>query len=264
MSIIFLLQTCRALKVVTLRVTQWRRFFESCLFKALLVSLLKEKKKLNTKVSISMRQQQRPRQQSTSVLNNSEQRLHNQVRHLVHNNPASKMSRSRNNPTSDHSLSVGYVRDLEQCQESELIEIRKKNMHILGNPTIVATLPDKGEKLRATNIVIDSLLAQLKPDGNFQTSPLETAIQEPSDDKDIDDAPLTDAISKLTLKNKENGREHSVALANAQASNNQYVSSGMMRTRKASVAEGSSNDTSNDANAVSATCFLYNCPTLNM
>ncbi|KAI8579211.1 hypothetical protein K450DRAFT_243296 [Umbelopsis ramanniana AG] len=195
-----------------------------------------------------MRQQQRPRQQSTSVLNNSEQRLHNQVRHLVHNNPGSKMSRSRNNPTSDHSLSAGYVRDLEQCQESELIDIRKKNTHILGNPTIVATLPDKGEKLRATNIVIDSLLAQLKPDGNFQASPVETAIQEPSDDNDIDDAPLTDAISKLTLKNKENGREHSVALANAQASNNQYVSSGMMRTRKSSIAEGSNNDANNDPN----------------
>ncbi|CAO3665782.1 unnamed protein product [Umbelopsis ramanniana] len=193
-----------------------------------------------------MRQQQRPRQQSTSVLNNNEQRLHNQVRHLLHNNPAPKMSRSRNNPTSDHSLSAGYVRDLEQCQESELIDIKKKNMHILGNPTIVATLPDKGEKLRATNIVIDNLLAQLNPDGNFQASPSQTAIQEPSVNKDIDDAPLMDAISKLSLKNKENGRDHSVSLANAQASNNQYVSSGMMRTRKPSIAEGSNNDTSNE------------------
>lgn len=87
-----------------------------------------------------MRQQQRPRQQSTSVLNNNEQRLHNQVRHLLHNNPAPKMSRSRNNPASDHSLSAGYVRDLEQCQESELIDIKKKNMHILGNPYVYIPL----------------------------------------------------------------------------------------------------------------------------
>jgi hypothetical protein len=127
----------------------------------------------------------------------------------------------------------------------------KKNIR-----TIVATLPDKGEKLRATNIVIDNLLAQLKPDGNFQAFPSTTAIQKPSGNNDIDDAPLTDAISKLTLQNKENGREHSVALANAQASNNQYVSSGMMRTRKPSIAEGSSNDTSNDPNTVSTHALI--------
>lgn len=50
------------------------------------------------------------------------------------------MSRSRNNPTSDHSLSAGYVRDLEQCQESELIDIKKKNTHILENPYVYVSL----------------------------------------------------------------------------------------------------------------------------
>ncbi|KAH8550876.1 hypothetical protein BGW37DRAFT_61643 [Umbelopsis sp. PMI_123] len=189
-----------------------------------------------------MRQQQRPRQQSTSVLNNNEKRLHNQVRHLMHNNLGPKMSRSRNNQTSDHSLSAGYVCDLEQCQESELMDIRKKNTHILDNPTIVATLPDKGEKLRATNILIDKLLSQLDPDGNFQSSSSKTPIQEQAGEEISDEAPITDAISKLSLRNKENGRDHSIALANAQASNNQFVSSGMMRTRKSSIADGGYND----------------------
>jgi hypothetical protein len=123
--------------------------------------------------------------------------------------------------------------------------------------TIVATLPDKGEKLRATNIVIDNLLAQLNPDGNFQASPSQTAIQEPSVNKEIDDAPLMDAISKLSLKNKENGRDHSVFLANAQASNNQYVSSGMMRTRKPSIAEGSNHDTNNEPSNVSTHVSIH-------
>jgi hypothetical protein len=81
-----------------------------------------------------MRQQQRGRQQSASLLNNKEQRMHNQVRHLMHNNPATKPNRSRTNHNTDNSLSAGYVRDLEQCQEAELLDIKAKNLHILSNP----------------------------------------------------------------------------------------------------------------------------------
>lgn len=176
--------------------------------------------------------------------------MHSQIRHLMHNNAGSKINRSRTNHTSDSSLSAGYVRDLEQCQEAELIEIRKKNLHILENPAIVATLPDKGEKLRATNVLIDNLLAQLCPDGSFQISPADSVGQHQPSEENGDDAPLMDALSKLSLKTKENGREHSVALANAEACNNQFVPSGIMRTRKASVAEGSNGDTAATADPV--------------
>lgn len=86
--------------------------------------------------TFTMRQQPRPRQQSVSALSNREQRVHNQVRHLMHNNVGSKINRSRTTHTADNSLSAGYVRDLEQCQEGELMDIRQKNMHILGNPYV--------------------------------------------------------------------------------------------------------------------------------
>lgn len=95
-----------------------------------------EKLTENRITSTTMRPQPRPRQQSTSALNNREQRMHSQIRHLMHNNAGSKINRSRTNHTSDSSLSVGYVRDLEQCQEAELIDIRKKNLHILENPYV--------------------------------------------------------------------------------------------------------------------------------
>ncbi|KAJ2959991.1 hypothetical protein NQZ79_g4552 [Umbelopsis isabellina] len=196
-----------------------------------------------------MRQQQRGRQQSASLLNNKEQRMHNQVRHLMHNNSAPKSNRSRTNHNTDNSLSAGYVRDLEQCQEAELLDIKAKNLHILSNPTIVATLPDQGEKLRATNKLIESILAKISPNGSYHSSPPNIGQENTTaQEENTEENPLMNAMSKLSIKSKENGREHSVALANAEASNNQFISSGIMRTRKPSIAEGTQLDsTSPDA-----------------
>ncbi|CAM0136562.1 hypothetical protein VKS41_003363 [Umbelopsis sp. WA50703] len=198
-----------------------------------------------------MRQQQRGRQQSASLLNNKEQRMHNQVRHLMHNNPATKSNRSRTNHNTDNSLSAGYVRDLEQCQEAELLDIKAKNLHILSNPTIVATLPDQGEKLRATNNLIESILAKISPDGSYRSSPSNSG-QESAIEEKTEENPLMNAMSKLSIKSKENGREHSVALANAEASNNQFISSGIMRTRKPSIAEGVKADSTSPDASVNA------------
>ncbi|KAG2181122.1 hypothetical protein INT43_008704 [Umbelopsis isabellina] len=206
-----------------------------------------------------MRQQQRGRQQSASILNNNkEQRMHNQVRNLMHNNSVPKPNRSRTNHNTDNSLSAGYVRDLEQCQEAELLDIKAKNLHILSNPcltptkncsTIVATLPDQGEKLRATNNLIESILAKLSPNGSYHSSPPNIGQDNAAaQEENTDENPLMNAMSKLSIKSKENGRAHSVALANAEASNNQFISSGIMRTRKPSIADGAQLDsTSPDA-----------------
>jgi hypothetical protein len=123
----------------------------------------------------------------------------------------------------------------------------------------VATLPDKGEKLRATNVLIDTLLAQLCPDGSFQTLPSTTIEPEQAGDDQPDEGPLMDALSKLSLKAKENGREHCVALANAEACNNQFISSGMMRTRKSSVAEGSNGE---NVTAEPSTVCIFAAPSV--
>jgi hypothetical protein len=116
--------------------------------------------------------------------------------------------------------------------------------------TIVATLPDQGEKLRATNNLIESILAKISPDGSYRSSPSNSG-QESAIEEKTEENPLMNAMSKLSIKSKENGREHSVALANAEASNNQFISSGIMRTRKPSIAEGVKADsTSPDASVV--------------
>lgn len=122
--------------------------------------------------------------------------------------------------------------------------------------TIVATLPDQGEKLRATNTLIESILAKISPNGSYHSSPPNIGQENgTAQEENTDENPLMNAMSNLSIKSKENGRQHSVSLANAEASNNQFISSGIMRTRKPSIVEGAQLEpTSPDACVVCINC----------
>ncbi|KAI8081501.1 uncharacterized protein BX664DRAFT_340542 [Halteromyces radiatus] len=94
-------------------------------------------------------------------------------------------------------FSTNRTRPIDTLSESDLLDLRSKTKSMLDNSTIVATLPDKGSKLKEKINTIDNLLASRK---------------------DTPDT-VTEKVSKLSLENnnRPNIRKKSVADANLEA-----------------------------------------------
>ncbi|RIA95916.1 hypothetical protein C1645_802727 [Glomus cerebriforme] len=95
------------------------------------------------------------------------------------------------------------LKDLTTCTPKELREKLDKNNKLLENEDIISKLPDKGQKLRERNKLINELLEKHKSDLSNPINELEDSINKMSID---DNYKKSHAITPASLVNKKNGR----------------------------------------------------------
>ncbi|KAI9487131.1 MAG: hypothetical protein EXX96DRAFT_551931 [Benjaminiella poitrasii] len=122
---------------------------------------------------------------------------------------------------------VNTVKKLSGYSRSELIDLRERNLQMLSNPSVVATLPDKGRKLKETNQVIEELLQTVFDEVTAETT-------------NGTDCPLTRRLEEMSVLTPHQGaRKRSVDLANQQAYSS-YTSNGLLLRKPRRKAHSSS------------------------
>ncbi|PKK69807.1 hypothetical protein RhiirC2_747718 [Rhizophagus irregularis] len=107
------------------------------------------------------------------------------------------------------------IKELTACTPKELREKLDKNNKLLENEDIISKLPDKGQKLRERNILINELLEKHKSTLSNPINELEDLVSKMSID---DNNKKSYAITPASLVNKKNGRYYSSSVKTNQIS----------------------------------------------
>ncbi|KAI8887270.1 hypothetical protein K501DRAFT_283394 [Backusella circina FSU 941] len=112
------------------------------------------------------------------------------------------------------------LKKLNSYSKSELLELQERNLQMLRSSAVIATLPDKGAKLRETNQLIATLLI----DENTAQDSLSCF------DNSFNLENQMEAMSVLTPR--QGARKRSVDLANSRALSKDYFSGSLLRKKR--------------------------------